>query len=505
MMKKDTDMKTNRLKKVVTALGLITLCWSLGACDDQLSELPSQSKVDGTLVVDEASALTALRGFYYTYALCGEDIYGTKTTKCAKQYEVRPADFAGTVVYTWGAYQLETHNPTSLALANAWQSLYSVVNAANSVIEQIGNAPDNVFSGDKKAEFLGEARCMRAYADYNLMKYYAYYWDIDSRYGIIIRNEASKVRNLPAKRNTVRETYDQILSDLDYAIAHTPESSEKYFANRWVAKGLKARVLMMRGQDGDYAEAAALTQDIIENGPYKLEAHVVDVFHTKGLNSSEAMFGVTPKTGQTDVYDSWIMHSYPSDAPQYLATDNLMALFKDDPRKDKIFHPVQKTSYVFDQNGNMSTVVTTAYGVNKHLVPGTWAASTIGENQIHMRLTEMYLLRAEALVRLNDLDGAKQLLKTVLSHAGYTEFAMVDNAQTAHDVFQQIFNEYMRNLFAESGREMDIMMRYPKDIVLAFNPYYQDEKFNVFPLPVEEFLYNNMLTYEDQNPGYSAE
>lgn len=496
---------TKRIISVLSSLCLFVMCFCMLSCDDKLSELPSQSKVDGTLVVDEPSALVALRGFYYSYAMCGEDYNGTKTTKCTKQYEVRPADFAGTIIYTYGAYQLETHNPSSLALANAWQSLYTIVNAANCVIKQIDDAPDDVFSGNKKAQFLGEARCMRAYANYNVMKYYAYYWDINSPYGIIVRDEPCTVTNLPAKRNSVKETYDHILADLDYAIANAPETNDKCFANKWVAMGLKARVLMMRGQGNDYAEAASLTKDIIEKGPYTLEENVIDVFHTKGLNSCEAMFGVQPKSGQVDVYEGWIMHSYPSDAPQYLVTDNLLALFKDDPRKDKIFHVTQKTSYVFDEAGNMNIVVSQVYGVNKHLVPGTWAASAIEENQIHMRLTEMYLLRAEALVRQNQLDEARRLLKAVLSHAGYTDFSMVDNAQSQHDMLQQVFNEYLRNLFAESGREMDIMMRYPKDIVLAFNPAYADDKFNVFPLPVEEFQYNNMLTHADQNPGYESE
>lgn len=475
------------------------------SCDDELSALPKQSKVDGTLVVDEQSALVALRGIYYSYAMCGSDNNGIQSTQCSRQYEIRPADFAGTIIYTWGAYQLETHNPESMKLANAWQSLYTVVNATNCVIDEITETSDNLFSGNRKAEMLGEARCMRAYADYNLLRYYGYYWDINSPYGIIIRNTHSTVTHLPAPRNTVKETYDQILSDLDFAIEHAPAQNEKFFATKWLAMGLKIRVLMMRGQDSDYSDAAALANNIINSGNYTLEEDVVDVFQTKGLNSSEVIFGVKPKDNQSDVFLSYYMMSYPSYAPQYLATENLLKLFEGDPRLERQFYPNQKSSMVFHPDGTMETVYTTVYGVNKHLVPGVFAASEIEENQIHMRLTEMYLLRAEALTRLNQLDEARQLLRIVQTHAGYTDFSQIENARSQHEMLQQVFNEYLRSLFCESGREVDIMMRYPEDIVLAFNPAYANKQYSVFPLPVEEFMYNNKLSAEDQNPGYGIE
>ncbi len=504
-------MKSNIFykKRVVVSVCLSFIILSIlplfTSCDDELSALPKQSKVDGTLVVDEASALVALRGIYYSYAMCGTDYNGVPTTQCARQYEIRPADFAGTIIYTWGAFQLETHNPESMKLANAWQSFYTVVNATNCVIDQITEAPDKVFSGNRKAEMLGEARCMRAYADYNLLRYYAYYWDINSPYGIIIRNTHSTVTNLPAPRNTVKETYDQILSDLDYAIENAPAQNENYFATKWLAMGLKVRVLMMRGQGDDYSVAASLANDIINSGLYTLEDDVVDVFHTKGLNSSEVIFGVQPKENQSDVYGVYYMYSYPSDAPQYLATDNLMKLFENDPRRERQFWPSEKSSLVFYPDGTMETVFTTVYGINKHLVPGVFGASDIEETQIHMRLTEMYLLRAEALTRMNQINEARELLRIVQTHAGYTDFSEIDNASSQHEMLQQVFNEYLRSLFCESGRELDIMMRYPDDIVLDFNPFYAEKQYSVFPLPVEEFMYNNKLSASDQNPGYGIE
>ena len=66
------------------------------------------------------------------------------------------------------------------------------------------------------------------------------------------------------------------------------------------------------------------------------------------------------------------------------------------------------------------------------------------------------------------------------------------------------FKEYMRNLFCESGREWEIMMRLPQDIVVGFNPEYANTQYSVFPIPDDEFRNNYALTRDDQNPGYSV-
>ena len=101
-----------------------------------------------------------------------------------------------------------------------------------------------------------------------------------------------------------------------------------------------------------------------------------------------------------------------------------------------------------------------------------------------------------------DRDEAKNLLKTVLSHAGVTDFTRVDNAATDDALLTEIFYEMLRNLFCESGRELEIMMRMPREAVYDFNPVYAiNEQYNIFPIPADEFLNNNLL--QEQNPGYA--
>lgn len=290
---------------------------------------------------------------------------------------------------------------------------------------------------------------------------------------------------------------------MDYAITHAPRNNDNTSVTQWFAKGLKARVLMMRGQGNDYADAGNIAREIIEQGPFHLEENVMDIFQSKGLQSQEVIFGIVPKDNQGGVLNHY--YNAASNATLWMPTDNLLTLFDNDPRFNKLIEQKQTTTYKLGPNWTVIIEVVTTNTICKHTGPGNNKKSTVEESQYQMRLTEMYLLLAESMTRTGNLQGAKDLLKTVLQHAGYTDFSMVDNATSEHDVLQQIFNETIRNLFCESGRELDIMMRFPSDIVTAFNPEYEKTQFSVCAIPQGEFDHNSALTAEDQNPGYEVQ
>ncbi len=491
-------------KNILALGGMLAVLAAVTSCDDKLSALPTQSKVDGNLIVDQKSAEYALNGIYHQYAQCTVDNYNIESTGCCGLYEIYPANVAGTIVYYQGPYMFETHgSPYYEAYSNLiWLPFYQQLAAANSVIDQVTRAPGSWFTGSRKNEILGEARFMRALIHYNILRMFGYYWDIDSPYGAIVRTGPSTSHSLSKERGTVRETYDAIMDDLEFAIDHIRRENPNCYANVWVAKGLKTRVLMMRGQGNDYADAAALALDIIENGPYELEPNTTDIFHAKGLSSTEVMFGIQPKSNQTNVLEAY----YYRETPQWLPTDKFIALFENDPRKTELFleQEVLTQDYVFEEDGSyhLETVVKTFNTICKHMPPAALYASDTEESQYQMRLGEMYLLCAEALARTGSLPEARNLLRTVMEHAGITDFTELDNAADGHAFMRVYFNEYLKSLFCESGREWDIMMRMPDDIVLDFNPEYTNKQYSVFPIPSDEFKHNHSLAADDQNPGY---
>lgn len=486
------------------------------ACDDQLSALPTQSKVEGNVVVDQKSAIAALNGIYYQFAQCKVDYYGVYSTGCASTYEVYPSNISGVLVYYQGPYMFELHGASAYERYGSyvWLPFYQQMAAINGVIDQVEKASDSWFTDNKKTEILAEAYCMRAIVNYNLLRYFGYSWDINSPYGNILRLEASSSKNLPCPRSNVKDTYQSILDDLDYAIREAAETSPNYYVNKWVAMGQKVRVLMARGQDGDYTEAARLAKEIIEQGPYQLETHTTDIFHELGLASEEVMFGVKPQARggqQTSVMEAY----YYRNSAQWNYTDNFYDLLEGDPRKAELVLEAvsEKIVYDYDDEGNYlgyhyeDAVVTT---VCKHFKPTAIIANEVEESQYMMRLGEMYLLRAEALARTNQVEEAKGLLKIVMEHAGITDFTALEAVEDVNGFMAIYFEEYLKNLFCENGQDFDIMFRMPKELVMAFNPEYYDENGEavfgkaIFAIPVDEFKNNNLLPKSAQNPGYGT-
>ena len=516
-----------KLTNIFILGGLMAGMALTSSCDDQLSALPTQSKVDGNVVVDQKSAEAALNGIYYRFAQCTTDNYGVESTDCASTYESYPANIGGTIEFYQGPYMFETHgNSTYERYANyLWSPFYQQIAAINGVIDQVTKANDSWFVGNRKNEIIAEARCMRAIVNYNILRFFGYSWDIDSPYGNILRTQASSSKNLPCERSNVKDTYQAILDDLEYAIQESVDENKNYYASKWVAKGQKIRTLMMRGQGDDYATAAELAKDIIEHSPYSLEAHTTDIFHKLGLQSNVVMFGIKPQNKggqQTAVMETY----YYRGTAQWNYTQNFYNLFKEDPRRKELILEEEKetTVYDYDEQGNIigdhkeKVIVTT---VCKHFQPKNIVANEVEESQYMMRLTEIYLLRAEALARIggeSNLIAAKGLLKTVMEHAGITDFTALDAVENEHDFMQVYFHEYLKNLFCENGRELEIMYRMPKEIVYAFNPEFYSATYNgetlvsideplfgksILAIPSDEFKNNRALTKADQNPGYS--
>jgi hypothetical protein len=466
------------IKKLFIAF-LITGTFIQISCKKQLNALPGQTKVEGNVVIDQNSAEIALNGAYLAFADGGDD-RGTPSARWVSFHEIQPSIVGGNLQGAYSPSELQDNNLITSnlsAVSGLWTRCYTLINTANGVISQISALADNKFTGNRKTEMLAEARLLRAYGHYNLLRYFSQFYDLQSEYGALLRLEFVNTTNIGKKRSTVRETYDAILADLDDAIVHAPVNRPNYYANTWVAKALKARVLILRGGTADYTDVANISKDIIDNSPYKLEGKVRDIFSTKGITSGEVMLGIFPKPGQATKADALFFREF----PQYLVTDAYKNLFSStDPR----------TSWMFAPAGTESSGGLTKYFGAKP------------EDCYALRLTEIYLLRAEAIVRSGgSLIDARTLVKTVMSHAEVLDYSAVDNAATAPALLVEIYKEVARNLSFEDGQDWTTLIRLPLATVLQIKPSVTDKNHLILPIPSVEFQYNPAVG--EQNPGYN--
>jgi len=468
------------MKKIIVYMFVLLVVTGQYACKKDLNALPPQAKVEGNVILDQKSAEVAMNGAYARFAIVGVSLSVNSTT-FSGTHEVSPAMLSGWIQYGFGQVAEYVNMVTPAGSASMWTPNYALLNAANGVVEGVSALADDKFTSSRKNELLGEARFLRAYAHFNLLGYYAEWYKIESPYGVMLRKETLKLSNAAQSRSNVKDSYDFILQDLDYAIANTADVRPNYYANKTAAKALKMRVLMLRGQVGDYGNVVKLADEIIGNSAYQLEPSLKDLMQVKGLTSKEVILGVTPfasQVGKKMKYE-FVQSSV------YLASPAFRKLLDNDPRKSWML---------------LKATTSTTASIRDSTYMSKYFGPKVEESYV-FRLTETYLLKAEALLRSGgSILDAKTLLKTVMVKAGVTDFTSVDNATTQAQVLVEIYKEFSRNMVAEDGVEWFALLRLPFETVKQLRPTITEQKQYILPIPATEFQLNPGIG--DQNPGY---
>jgi len=91
------------------------------------------------------------------------------------------------------------------------------------------------------------------------------------------------------------------------------------------------------------------------------------------------------------------------------------------------------------------------------------------------------------------------LLTTVLSHAGITDFTVVNNTTTAADLQVLIVKEEVKNFFAENGADWFALRRLTFATIQTIQPAIKSVTQLILPIPMGEITTNKNVI---QNPGY---
>lgn len=460
----------------------------LASCKKELNVYPTTSEVDGNVIVDSKSAFTVLNGVYYRFGGAGVDYNGFPSLNWSDDNEISPSQLSGLLDYTGGGSDLGTFtfDYTNGASYLLWNYNYALVNAANGFLKNV--APVTKIPDAQKKEMEAEAMFLRAFANSQLLLYFGQYNNPSSKYGILLRTEFVDADNINIPRSSVADAYTSILADLDFAITNLPgKNTQIYYANAWAAKLLKARLLINRASAGDYAQVITLTNDIIQNGPFQLEANLKDLFLSKAFTSKEVILGVQPYPNETYKFTEYQLYF------QYAGTQELVDLLDNDPRNQWVYKTVQDPYY-----GQLYQLTKYYSGDTD---PNNLAQTATTEYGYPFRLTEAYLLEAEAITLSGgSLDQAKALLKTVEGHAGITDFSSINNANTITDLQVQIVREEMKNFAVENGVDWLALRRLPFDKLKSIRPDVRSVDQLILPIPYGEITSNNKIV---QNPGYN--
>lgn len=474
------------MKRTILYLLAVSTAAGLCGCEDFLTKEPKLSQSNEITLSDFDGLDDATFGAYYYIASTGW--YGCDwVLNC----EMR----SGNGVKSndeWNSGRYLTPyiwNYTEDNTSSMWAYCYYTVSAANNVLDAMsGVSADEQDLNNLKAECL----FLRAFSHFcNVLTYGQPYTYQPESLGVpyVEHTDAS---GKPA-RETVKENYEKIVRDLleaesiiDPSYRRSGTSDPLAFVNIYTIEALLSRVYLYMGE---WQKCADYATKVINSGEYTMwtASDYADAW-SNDKGSGEIIFEVYDKQANgTNGY--WSDISYLTDPEGYADTQcsqPLLDLFEDGD--------VRGTMYRTDADGASGHWWTTKYA-------GKGDGTPDANNVVILRLSEMYLNRAEALVRGASISGVTALadMSTITSNRGASAYTSVG--------MEDIRTERRKEL-AWEGHYIYDMARWGLSVSRAAADYpLCTENLNVafpsyrwaLPIPKRELEVNENL---EQNPEY---
>lgn len=378
-----------------------------------------------------------------------------------------------------------------------WQSGYYAINRCNVVIEGLEKSP---IDAALKAQYLAEARFLRALSYYSLVTLYARpYWDgSGSKPGVPLRLKAeTSSGNSDLARATVGQVYDQIMLDLDFAETNLPLTYSTTYnrttrAHKNTAIALKTRVLLSKR---DYPGVVAQANKIVSTAaPFVAPSGVSNSL----VASIASAFAPTAQTAE-NVF-SFAFSS--SDSP---GTQNWLGYYWSTLNGNNGEYSLLPNSIIANADWKSTDARRNFLGVSggKTYLQTKWqGGSSAVEYMQVIRYAEVLLNLSEAIVRSsNTIDSrAVALLNAVRQRSDATTSFTVTSFVSVQDLLDKIAIERRIELLGEGFRSLDVM-RLGQNFAAKGGVPVVNVTANeyIWPIPTNETLYNKLIV---QNPGY---
>lgn len=353
-----------------------------------------------------------------------------------------------------------------------WQSCYNTIYLCNIMLD--GTKNNTKIEESKLKIMRGEALFFRAFCHLYLTSLYGNVpWVTSTDYRI----------NTVIHQSKAQDVRKAVIEDLLAAIQLLPNdyslyNGERIRANKWAAKALLARCYLY---DGQYENAELTASGLIENNELFALNNLSEVF-LKNSRESILQLKNTATTINTNEGNIFILTAKPS---QVALRNSFYDGFEIGDQR--------KANWI----GKYSTGGVNYYFPYKYKVK---IGSVITEYSMVLRLAEQYLIRAEALAQLGDLDAAITDLDKIRVRAGLTKIKDLYPNINKEQLLELLLSERKAELFSEWGhRWLDLKRMGKIDAVMkALKPTWLTTA-QLFPIPSSDILVNVNLK---QNEGY---
>lgn len=460
---------------------IFSLLFSLHGCSDFLEQEPGTKISIDELLKNKQGVFNALTGLYTELEA------NVRGERFAVYSDLQGGNikFAPTAS---GSNKGQISVPTNLKQIYSFEDLalnsnfkpfydgsYDIINQANLILEYTPLLTDA--TAIEKNQIMAEAMTIRAYAHFLLSLVYSqdYNYTADaSHLGIVYNTKSIKAGIQYPARETLATTYNLIISDLKTAIDNYSNTlvlsgpAYSYF-NINSAKALLARVYL---QKSDWTNAYETANDVITNSGVKLvdKDNYLAEWEKPNLPISEILLEFSiPKDSEGAVgasMASYFGYTSPTDYTPYTASNDLINLYENTDIRKQLFltQTLSTLGFITDVNYNFTKKFQNNAGY------------------VAFRLSEMYLIRAEAALETNRANEAMTDINTIRARANASLLTNTNNLK--EDILLERRKElcFEGHLFFDLTRNHKDISRNDGCIATSCSITYPSLKF-VLPIP----------------------
>lgn len=477
-------------KKILALLVLVLAMILPNACQRELLDQEPKNLFGEEAVFDTPDRFLSLANGLYDAMKSGQ-FYGGRYIVYG---DIRAEEFLNetgngvTGLQTWNHTLVESSNEVN----NLWNAAYYCINSCNIYMDGVEKNKAVLKNDALATNYIAEARFIRAVCYHSLLQLYArpFADGNGSKPGVPLRLRPEvKDGNNDLARATVSQVYQQVLADLDFAIASLPANYSTPLLNttrahKNTAIAFKTRVLLAMGR---YADVITEANKIVPNAaPFKatsgvaheLQANVKNVFTTP-FTTTESILSM-PFTSNDLPGTQNGLGSYYNPGPRGIGD---FSMNKSGIIGDSVNFKAADTRRQF------TLVSGTKVWLNKF---------PLGSEHLDyapvIRYAEVMLTLAEALARVNGVDArAIELLNAVHKRSDPSKtFAAADFADGTA-LANAILRERRIELMGEGFRSFDCMrllVSLPGKANVA--TITQDNADYIWPIPSGELLANKL-------------
>lgn len=371
------------------------------------------------------------------------------------------------------ANQIGTDNNIIL---DFWRSMYKAIYQANAILS--GLSQSSAVSLSVKEQLEGEALFIRAFSHFYLINLFG---------PVPLITTSDYKQNAIAPRAAVDVVYNQIIEDLEKAVDLLPEKyvaakQERIRPNKFAVMALLSRVYLYTG---NWQKAETFASGVIDRTDIYALCDTVGGVFLKA--SKEAIWQLRPTNvdGENGYTNEAAFFANGNALTTNVLTDTIYHSFEEKDERRRVWVASAKDG------------PTTVYYPDKYK---HYDMTEIKEYSMVLRLAELYLIRAEARLRLGVLTGANSArndINVIRRRAQLDEIT----ASSESALISAISNERKHEFFAEWGhRWLDLKrLGMAMDTLSGIKDNITVEDL-LYPIPGQELINNPFLG--DQNPGY---